>query len=81
MTSRINPGDGYRLVEVGEIVLPTDEFSWTGDDDWITMDGQGIMGHPYKSSIAPTRRRLEKARKQREKKLIVVDVKADWRLA
>lgn len=79
--SAIDPGEGYRLLEYGEIILPTDEYSWHGNK-WMIMHGQMVSGKPYTEGIAPTRRKINKSRKPKQKKLIAIDgMKAEWRLA
>lgn len=53
----MNPGEGYRLLEIGEIIREGDEFF---EDQWKPRHFPAI-GEPVSRFWLPTRRRIESA--------------------
>jgi hypothetical protein len=58
----INPGPGYRLLEVGEVTELGDEFYCDLNCKWFPRES--VIGVPLAESMRPTRRALGEAAKK-----------------
>ena len=58
-SSAIDPGPGYRLLEVGEIIQKGDDYFARGAR-WTPMQGTSSIGHPWsEDNFRPFRRKIE----------------------
>ena len=66
MSDKINPGEGYRLLKDGEVIIGKAEY--LGDDGWTSMEGALGCGCKWSELFLPMRIKITESPKTQKPK-------------